>query len=502
MHKDDPRDEGVPRQRDSIDDAVCRLYLLCQRARAGDVDAMTLLAPYLAPFFTRSLSGPGQGDVILPHPTRLARYYRHCWTAPIGAAYAATATTTATNAPPLTVLGNTHGTHDHGDMCAPARSVKAPNVSEANERACIVPVATTADDGSDADECRHADGLDDHGWTYHVLVGHGAVENDVVLFGLDRDGRICYETGYYVIPHGQDPDPIGGRSAGQRLGYAGRRRMPWAIGAHASALPSLLQAVAASTYAEAQATLCDQRPPEPVLSFLRSNISPAAEETHHTQPAGDASNDNDVDIHNHDRDGKYDDRRVDVMLGAATLRSILVPLLHVADLPPAIMVYISDNEPDADRLWLGGRPVSVASLGRRPMALSLRLYAGHMAGRRASWLFDRPSTLAGMAARVCATAAVPLDRRHAPAEALALVGAHIWHLVCADDPLPSGRLPRATRLLDAARALDVIPTAAELRMPELLCATLTAPALLCAGASGETCASWSAVAAAAEKDAF
>ncbi|QBZ80632.1 hypothetical protein pclt_cds_32 [Pandoravirus celtis] len=39
---------------------------------------------------------------------------------------------------------------------------------------------------------------------------------------------------------------------------------------------------------EAQATLCDQRPPEPVLSFLRSNTTPRRRDAPHT-PAGDAS---------------------------------------------------------------------------------------------------------------------------------------------------------------------------------------------------------------------
>lgn len=502
MHEDDPCDEGVPRQRDSVDDAVCRLYLLCRHARAGDADAMTLLAPYLASFPVGGLSGSGQGNIVLPHPARLARYYRHCWTASINADCVA-ATTVGNGVPVADGFGHrTRDTRPCRHICTSARDNKAPisGVPKTVEQCAYdVPALVAAD--NDNHEHIHVDNVDDRGWTYHVMVGHGVAENDVVLFGLDRGGRVCYETGYYVIPHSQDPDPIGGRSAGQRLGHAGRRPMPRAIAAHASALPSLLQAVAASTCAEAQATLCDQRPPEPVLSFLRSNTNHDAEEIHRTRrrPADDASNDINANVHNRDRNAQYSGRRVGVMLGAISLRSILVSLLRVADLPLAIVAYINDNEPDADHLWLGGRPVSVASLGRRPMALALRLYAGHMAGRRASWLFGRPSTLAGMAARVCAAAAVPLDRRRAPAEALALVGAHIWHLVCADDPLPNGRLPRATRLLDAARVLDVIPTAAELRLPELLCATLTAPALLCAGASGETCAPWSAVAMAAQK---
>lgn len=448
MHRDNRCRAGASWQRHFVDDAVCRLYLLCQRARAGDADATALLAPYLAPFsIQQPLSGPW-GNTVLPHPARLARHYRHCWTVPIDVY-----TDAATERP-------------HG--------ASVPATADDN-----------IDDDADAGGHKHADDLDDHGWTYHVMVGHGAAENDVVLFGLDRGGSVRYETGYYVIPHGQDPDPIGGRSAGQRLGYAGRRRAPRAIRVYPSALPPLLQAVAAASCVEAQATLRDQTRPEPLLSFSRSDGDHDMDEAHATQrrqPADDAPSGGGANVYydHNDLGIQWGGRRVGAMMGAASLRSGIAPLRRVADLPPAIVAYINDNEPDAGRLWLGGRPVSVTSLGRRSMALALRLYAGHAAGQRASCLFDRPLALTGMAARVCAAAAVPLDQQRAPAETLALVGAHIWHLVCADDPLPSGRLPRATRLLDAARALGVTPTTAELRLPELLCATLAAPALLCA----------------------
>ncbi|AGO83412.1 hypothetical protein psal_cds_36 [Pandoravirus salinus] len=488
-------DGGTTLQRYFVDDAVCRLYLLCRRARAGDADATELLAPYLAAFPTHCPQAPRQDGAPLPHPARLARYYRHCWTASID------------------VMGTPGATADAGEtQCrvpiAPrgdsTRIANATTATEQPARETVTPkTAAGDDDGGRA--C--SDDLDGRGWTFYMMVGHGAAENDIVLFGLDRRGRVRYETGYYVIPHGQDPDPIGGRSAGQRLGHAGRQRMPPAISAHASALPSLLQAAASASCGVQQLDSArgEREPPlDGPLSFPQLNgINKDADDADRTErrPVGDAADGDSIDVCGCGRDVRHVKRRIETMLGAASLRSTLAPLRRAADLPPTIAAYVSENEPDADRLWLGGRPVSAASLAGRQMALALRLYSGHMAGRRASRLFGRPPTLAGMAARACAIASVPLDRRRAPAEALALVGAHIWCLVCADDPLATGRLSGATRLLDAARALDVTPTTAELRLPELLCGTLATPALSYA-TPGQTCPPLDVAAATPAKDAL
>lgn len=484
MHTDAPREEKTTtRHRDRVDAPVCRLYLLCRRALAGDADAVASLAPYLPP--PPSGAGGDTRDAVV-YPARLARCYRHYWTALTGDADAAAAIARAAASWPPT-LADAREAYARTGLPAGARDMDIAAVVEAVGR-CTREASASVAIASAVDGPAPRRGPDDRAWTYHVMVGHGRDENDVVLFGLDREGDVRYETGYYVIPHGQEPDPIGGRSAGQRIGRAGRRRMPTTIGACASALPSLLQAVAAESPADALVRLCRHPPPESLPSDSDAvHETDAAQPTRRRRPIADPPRD--VDHKDVDTRQSADDdggRSPSVLLGAVILQRALAPLRRVADLPTAIVTYMSENDPDADRMWLGGRPVSTARIDSRRLETALRLYAGHMAARRAVWLFEHPPSLAAAAARICAIAAVPLDRQRAPAEALALVGAHVWYLVCSARPLAGGRLPQAARLVEAARALGVTPTGAEMALPELLCETLAGPALSCAALYDDT----------------